>query len=274
MSTSTSTIGEAPKPRRSAEEHEDAPEPKKLCRALCNGPPVTSEPVTILVGEHEERFFVHSHLLETSSEYFLKALSIKKEAGIQMATVKLPDTDADAFSMFAKWLYTARFYLPDNAEDCRSPSPSLAPDGSQSSQLDLHWEELCTCYSLADSLQSSDFADATIDAFLERMIRRRQAPSDLAEWIYPRTAKESVHRKLGRDIALHSWSRNKFDRIWKEDFPREFLEDVFADVTSKLSRGLKQQNVAEFLQNKTGCEYHEHKRLDLPCYKTSFGVRA
>ncbi|KAH7071664.1 hypothetical protein FB567DRAFT_538591 [Paraphoma chrysanthemicola] len=186
MSTPTPTIGEAPTPRRSADEHEDAPEPKKLRRALSNGQPVTSEPVIILVGEHEERFFVHSRLLETCSEYFLKALSIKKEADIQMATIRLPDANADAFTMYAKWLYTARFYLPDNGEDSRSPSPSLAPGGSQNAQLDLHWEELCTCYSLADFLQSSDFADATVDAFLARMIRRRQAPADLAKMdLYP-----------------------------------------------------------------------------------------
>ncbi|KAF2034099.1 hypothetical protein EK21DRAFT_108510 [Setomelanomma holmii] len=76
--TPTLTVRATSTPRRVSEEHEEAPAPKRVRRTSSDGPPVTSEPIMILVGEQEDKFFVHAHLLEASSEYFLKALSIKK----------------------------------------------------------------------------------------------------------------------------------------------------------------------------------------------------
>jgi hypothetical protein len=69
--------------------------------------------VTVVVGLEEERFYIHANLLEALSEYFLKALNIVKEKD-QLQIVKLPDADADAFSIYAKWLYTGRFHAEDD----------------------------------------------------------------------------------------------------------------------------------------------------------------
>jgi hypothetical protein len=72
-------------------------------------------------------------------------------------------------------------------------------------------------------------------------------------------------------LALNCWVRNKFDYLWKEDFPAEFLHNLLADISAKLTRGVVRQDVAGFLKTKRTCEYHEHSRLDLLCYKSSFG---
>jgi hypothetical protein len=69
-----------------------------------------------------------------------------------MQTVRLPDADADAFTIYDKWHYTARFHLLGSFEGPRSPSPSLPLECSQGGQRDLHWDGLSTCYALSDFL--------------------------------------------------------------------------------------------------------------------------
>ena len=213
-----------------------------------------------MVGEEQEKFYVHAHLLEASSEYFLKILSASHE-GDQLRTVKLQDTDASAFSIYAKWLYTGRFHLATGAS-------TQTPGGSPN---EMCWDEMSNCYALSDFLQATDFSDATIDAFTRRMEIRNNSPADLAKWVYARTTKDSAHRRLCRDIIVHTWARKKWDRLWTEDYPPELLANVLADVSMKFDRGSKRRELAEFLKSKNHCEYHEHKRLDLPCYKTRFG---
>ncbi|KAH6196011.1 hypothetical protein HBI15_218070 [Parastagonospora nodorum] len=233
---------------------------KKPCLAS-GGPPITSEPVVVIVGEEQEKFYVHAHLLESSSEYFLATLSSER-VGDTLRTVKLPDVDADAFRLYAKWLYTGRFHL------------SIGPDTYvRDNSTEMHWDEMSACYALSATIQASAFGDATIDAFIGRMIIRNDSPIELAKWIYPRTAKGSAHRSLCRDIVVHTWDRKLFGRLWKEDYPREFLENVFADVSLKFDRGVRCKETAEFLEPKNGCTYHEHKRSSLPCYKIAFGNR-
>jgi hypothetical protein len=213
------------------------------------------------LGEEKEKFFVHAHLLETSSEYFRRKLSSVHD-GPMLRTVNLPDVDANAFRLYAKWLYTGRFHLSNGpATHIREGSPT-----------ELHWDEISACYALSASLEASAFGDATIDVFIRRMEIRNDSPIDLAKWIYPRTTEKSAHRNLCRDIVVHTWDRKNFDRLWKEDYPKEFLENVFADVSLKLERGVRCREVGEFLESKHGCMYHEHKRLALPCYKLDFGT--
>jgi hypothetical protein len=48
------------------------------------------------VGEEEEKFYVHAHLLEASSEYFSDALSDTWEEQTRR-TMKLPEADAAGF---------------------------------------------------------------------------------------------------------------------------------------------------------------------------------
>ncbi|KAF2827996.1 hypothetical protein CC86DRAFT_445065 [Ophiobolus disseminans] len=233
----------------------DVPTSKKLCTSSGEEPPVESEPVAIIVGEEKEKFSVHAHLLEGSSEYFLKVLSVSQD-GDQMCTVKLEDADASAFSIYAKWPYTGRFHLATSPD-------TQTPNGSPN---DMCWDEMSACYAL------SDFSDATIDAFTRRMEIRNNSPVELAKWIYPKTTKDSAHRRLCRDIIVHTWARKKWDRLWTEDYPPELVANVLADVSVKFARGSKRRELTEFLEAKNACEYYEHKRLELPCYKARFGI--
>jgi hypothetical protein len=93
------------------------------------------------VGEEEEKFCIHAHLLEASSDYFREALSEAWEEQT-IRTVRLPDTDADAFKLYAKWLYSRRFYPADEPDtNVREGCPT-----------ELHWDEMSACYALKASI--------------------------------------------------------------------------------------------------------------------------
>jgi hypothetical protein len=179
----------------------------------------------------------------------------------ELRTIKLLDANTNAFRTYAKWLYTGRRHLLSGS----NPTAQDVETGS-------HWDEISACYELSHFLQARDFSDATIDAFTHRMKLHNDAPIDLTEWIYSRAAKDSAHRKLCRDIVVHTWDRKSFDRLWKEDFPREFLEEVFAEVATQLESGVKRRDTGQFLRSKAACEYHEHHWLSLPCYKAAYGI--
>lgn len=106
-------------------------------------------------------------------------------------TVKLQDPDANAFSLFAKWLYSGRLHLLSGPD-----SPN-----------EVHGDELMRCYILSEQLEASAFSDATIDAFIRRMKLRNDSPLDFAKWLWPRTTKDSVHGKLCQDLAINTWAR-------------------------------------------------------------------
>jgi hypothetical protein len=80
----------------------------------------------------------------------------------------------------------------------------------------------------------------------------------------------SAHRQLCSDIVINTWFRNTFASIYTEDLPREFAKDVMISIGEKLNQGLQRMSVAEMVKGKDSCEYHEHKRLNLPRYKTKF----
>jgi hypothetical protein len=221
---------------------------------------VTSAPVVIVVGEEKEKVYVHAHLLKATSKYFVKMLDAQQE-GDQMQKVKLQDSDASAFNIYAKWLYTGRFHL--------TTCPDTNSDGTSQGMC---WDEILNCYVLAHNLESSDFSAASIDAFLLRMEIKNESPADLGKWIYPRTTAESEHRRLCQDIVLHTWKRKHIHVVLGDDYPRQFGADVFARMSAKFKRGMKRKEVQEFLEGKNECEYHEHKRLDLPCYKLRLGA--
>lgn len=227
---------------------------------------VMSEPVVILVGEDKDEFFVHAHLLRSSSRYFEVMLGPKRkrEDGTSertFKTIKLQDANTDAFLLFSKWLYTGHFHLS-------SEPKSQVAEALQSQEF---WDRILSCYNLSVLLESSRFGDATIDALIQCMTIANKAPTDLAKSIYSRSSKDSVHRLLCRDIVVHTWDRSTFSNLWKEDYPRDFIDSVLEEVGSNLESGVKRQSVREFLASKGPCAYHEHENMNESCYREVYG---
>jgi hypothetical protein len=215
---------------------------------------VTSVPVIVTVGKEAEKFFVHGHLLKTYSSYFDKILSFASDVeGFQ--TVKLQDPDANAFSLFAKWLCSRRLHLLSG------------PDSSNK----VHGDEMMHCYIPSKQLEASAFGDATIDASIRRMKLRNDSPLDFAKWLWPRATKNSVHRKLCQDLAINTWDRKTTLRgLWSDVYPREFVQNVFNEISIKPVRDFKVVSVRDFLNSTGKCAYHEHDLLNQHCYAIAF----
>jgi hypothetical protein len=188
--------------------------------------------VLFLADEEMEGFYVHAHLLQSSSEYLLILIENKEEVE-RMHKVKLPEIDANAFSVYAKWLYTGSFH-------------ATGPGGE--AFREMRWDEMSTCYELAGTLRASDFGDATIDAFLFRMEDRNESPIELAKLICEKPKKDSAHRKLCVDLAVFTWERKLLPEMLADGFPQEFFDDVFKQMADVLERGLRRKEVTIFLE--------------------------
>jgi hypothetical protein len=223
--------------------------------ATANDFRIDSEPLSLLVGPAAERLFAHKGLLTTSSEFFIKALSKDWKEGVER-TVKLPEACPTACRIYIKWLY--------NGHISCSPADKGTFDKETNSLLD--------CYSLGDYLQDADFLDAVIDGISEHAAEGGRVPVTLARTVYPVTAKDSLHRKLCRDIITYVLNREEFAVLHNIDNRPEFLVDMLVDIAPQLAKGIPTRNIAGFREDKGGCEYHEHVRLNKPCYKVRFNL--
>jgi hypothetical protein len=189
----------------------------------------------------------------------VKALNKQWKEGNEKL-VRLPEVEVTAFRVFAKWVYSGRFF-------CTEDNDEYEEDG-------IHhykgWGKLFECYELGDFLQAPDFNDAIIDAITDTSALRNETPVQISSVIYPLTSPGSPHRQLCCDIAINC-SRQLFVSMRDRDLPREFLEDVLIEVGTVLDWGVKEVPFAKLMEGKTGCEYHEHTRSNTPCYKTKFG---
>jgi hypothetical protein len=216
---------------------------------------IDSEPITLLVEPSAERLFAHKGLLTSSSGFFTKALSEDWKEGAER-TVKLPEACPTACRIYTKWLYTGRI------------SSSPAEKGT----FDKELYKMLDCYRLSDYLRDMNFLDAVIDGLAEGSVENARIPLILARTVYPLTTKDSPHRKFCRDVLVHSLNRREFSALHKKDLPHEFFVDLLVDIASQLAKGIPDLDLDVFLKSKGDCEYHEHVRLDQPCYKLGFDL--
>lgn len=215
-----------------------------------------SGPVTILVGTGREQkeFYIHESLLRTDSDFFARALREEEHRGV----VNLPNVTAETFSIYAKWLYTGRAFLLNSTDD--------EDEGD-----DIEKRRLQNCYVLANFLQDLDFKDATIDVVIENIVDTKVSQQDLAQWIYPNSSEGSPHRTLAVDTFVNVWPRDTWPECkysLGENVPPQFLFDVLANIGPNLENGIANvASPAEFFKNLDTCKYHEHTRVNQPCYK-------
>jgi hypothetical protein len=211
----------------------------------------------VRVGTENEDYHVHEALLRNNSGFFNKALKKEWSEG-QDRVVEMPETKNEAFSIWAKWLYTGHIFI--------SKPGSIDVERRSLNELFDHefirWRHV---YALGDFLQDADFKDALVDAMIEIMLDKEHWPNDLGLWIYEASIVGSKHRRLAVDIFVHCWSRDLFGH--KKDHPKEFLVDVLVEIAKDLAKGIKKKGVVGLLGKKDGCEYHDHGS-EKPCYKT------
>ena len=74
---------------------------------------LTGPIIDVLVGPRHKKYSIHEHCLSKSCDFFDREVK-KAGLGSSEKTIHLPDDDAEAFAMFASWLYT-RTLRPVNA---------------------------------------------------------------------------------------------------------------------------------------------------------------
>lgn len=223
--------------------------------------------VTVLVGETEEALVVHEDLLRSNSAFFDAALSHdwkEKEQRI----VKLPDVKPETFSVYAKWLYTRRFFVMtdnDNLKDTDDDSTEKSKNQIETYETEL--ARIFDVYSMGDYLQDSDFKDATIDVIINGMVQMKCYPLNFHGYIYPFSSKQSSHRSLAVELVLHVWAPSSLKYLRGENVPREFLADLAVAMGEKLRDAPKKMTPKEFFESKGACYFHDHSRMNTQCYK-------
>ncbi|KAH6857345.1 hypothetical protein BKA58DRAFT_347681, partial [Alternaria rosae] len=100
--------------------------PRRVRYSRDEGPDITSLPIKILVGTPSRIFFVHEALLRTNSLFFTAALKTewKQTDANDFTLVTLPETPAETFAIWIKWLYTGRVFITTPTDISHSDSNS------------------------------------------------------------------------------------------------------------------------------------------------------
>jgi hypothetical protein len=222
---------------------------------------VISRPITVLVGKSEVEFFTHETLVRVSSAFFENALS-KERKGNQDRVIRLPDVFIEAFPIYAKWLYSGRFYAVKENDEVRHKST-----GTIETREFTRWDD---CYERGNFLQDVDFKDAMIDVMIEHMIDDNMLHLSLPDNIYKNSGPDSAHRKFAVDTVIHLWGEELLvaKYLFRKLHPVGYLNDLIVAMAEHLREGMEKKSIAKFFRDKDPCDYHVHIRLNKPCYKT------
>lgn len=225
---------------------------------LLTKPSITSEPVKVVVGSSRKTYFMHEAQLCASSDFFKKAFNAdwkEKETRI----IALPEASPGVFGVYAKWLYSGRFYLAEQDD--------IKYDEKRNLHIDGEYLKVLRCYTLADFLQDNDFKDASIDIIVKKIANGNHSLADLAQTVYAHSTAQSPHRQLIVDCAIQFWSKTEFRFVGEADYPNQFLTDLI------VSRGPYRRSLVcatptwLFVTRLNNCKYHEHTKNNTPCYK-------
>ena len=231
-------------------------------------------PVIVVVGEQiaipngfdkpdTKTFHVHEDVLGASSIFLQDALK-GRPGSPSPVQITLPTVRSLTFQAYVNWLYTGRLYITGRLV-----------------AIWVEWPIWTMCYKLANLLQNCAFKDSLIDTLVKNMTAEDSLwLCNLPGLIYSNTTRESPHRKLVIDLAVHTWSEmyleNQYNLI--EFMPPEFHLDLIAalGVKGRAAR-IEHVSVRDFFKDLDTCMYHEHRNVKVPyaitpCYKIKYGT--
>lgn len=145
--------------------------------------------MTINVGIKPDRkaFVLHGDALRSSSNYFAIAMDVQCATANDDKPINLPDTTAEDFSVYAKFLYTGLLFTKE-----------------------ANVAELTRClhlYKVAKHLEAMDFQDAIIDAIIENVLEFRalkgqcRFTASQITTVYNMTEEGSPLRKFAQNMS-------------------------------------------------------------------------
>ncbi|KAF2183751.1 hypothetical protein K469DRAFT_785317 [Zopfia rhizophila CBS 207.26] len=118
-------------------------------------------------------------------------------------------------------------------------------------------------------LQGLGFKAALINTAVEKMVELDRFYELLAAVVYHCSTIDSPARKLAVNIAAHRWPSSDFRELKEAGTTFEFLKGVLVRLFETREDKESPRQLQELLNVKNICKYHEHTRLDKPCYKES-----
>ena len=124
--------------------------------------------------------------------------------------------------------------------------------------LDAEWTKLAHCYLLGITIKDEKFANACIDAIIEKMDEIDRYPTGIASEVYQFTQNGDSLRKLIVDVHVlrgyGKWVRHPHDDA---EGPVEFLQDV---INGLATVGEKMYDFESALPWEVDrCLYHSHE---------------
>lgn len=221
--------------------------------------------IGVLVGKHEEPYFIHERILSRNSLFFEAALKKEWKEG-QTRTVKLPEEDSAVFGRYANYLYTG----------------SLACQGNS---IDAEYTVLADAYILGETMLDDHYQHAVLDAIIQTFQEDRQfrypVPTgfckfrvpdiDFVNKVYQYTTASSPLRKFLVDTYTVRANGNYSFEIAGQKADPEFLMDLVKSFSAR--RVIKESERDTFQEKitfaasayrndeKTGSGYAKRRKL-------------
>ena len=194
------------------------------------------------VGSPPVSFSVPEAILCSTSE-FLKA-KIKPEWSQEGASIQIPDSPADAFSLYVNWLY----------------------DRSSAINAGVNMVMLASAYVLGEGIMDTAFKDTIIDIMKGRIFSDKHRAVlaidgvDIVKTIYERTPRGSAARKLLAHVFAFRASVGDLSAAF-DSAPKEFYYNVALVARKTVDVGMSYA----FLDTIEKCSYHCHQGKEY-CY--------
>ena len=165
------------------------------------------------MGPEEKRFSVHKEAICAKSKFFAAACSKRWIEG-QEKLVRLPETKAEAFKEYCKWVYSGVI-----------PNTHCTPTSDDKDKIDEK-NLFISLYLLGDSLEDVQLRNVAIQAFCNGLRAADTLPqSSKYTEIWSSTPSGSRFRKQLVDLVLARYNRDLITETIAE-YPPEFTQEL------------------------------------------------
>lgn len=216
-----------------------------------------SDDVVVLVGEQENRFVAHKHVLCESSEFF-KAACNGEWRESKEKIIRLPENSERAFSIYLHWRYSGYVDLWDGQE---RPTTYTDKIGITRPDVGPRGARLVACYLLGDMIGDRKFRNALVDSWFALFAETNVVVT--AKNVHIIFSKLPVTSKL-RQLAVHELAFDFNFEGFEATLPNYSLEVVRAIAAAAVKHSHDPDN-AMTPKQRGRCFYHEHEEGEGKC---------